>query len=111
MFTVAICDDDKIVLSSIQKCIEEFATENNISITVDLYDSGKKLLETSLKYNVIFLDIILQTENGIDIGTQLRKLNAFTYIIYITKKLFITNLMTFLFMNHKIMIPFILRVS
>ena len=84
MFTVAICDDDKIVLSSIQKCIEEFATENNISISVDLYDSGKKLLETSLKYNVIFLDIILQTENGIDIGTQLRKLNAFTYIIYIT---------------------------
>ena len=48
MFTVAICDDDKIVLSSIQKCIEEFATENNISISVDLYDSGKKLLETSL---------------------------------------------------------------
>ncbi len=46
MFTVAICDDDKIVLSSIQKCIEEFATENNISISVDLYDSGKKLLET-----------------------------------------------------------------
>ena len=83
MFTVAICDDDKIVLSSIQKCIEEFATENNISISVDLYDSGKKLLETSLKYNVIFLDIILQTENGIDIGTQLRKLNAFTYIILI----------------------------
>lgn len=82
MFTVAICDDDKIVLSSIQKCIEEFATENNISISVDLYDSGKKLLETSLKYNVIFLDIILQTENGIDIGTQLRKLNAFTYIIF-----------------------------
>ena len=84
MFTVAICDDDMIVLSSIQKCIEEFATENNISISVDLYDSGKKLLESSLKYNVIFLDIILQTENGIDIGTQLRKLNAFTYIIYIT---------------------------
>lgn len=50
MFTVAICDDDKIVLSSIQKCIEEFATENNISISVDLYDSGKKLLESSLKY-------------------------------------------------------------
>ena len=49
MFTVAICDDDKIVLSSIQKCIEEFATENNISISVDLYDSGKKLLESSLK--------------------------------------------------------------
>lgn len=81
------------------------------------------------------MDIILQTENGIDIGTQLRKLNAFTYIIYITnykqyhetahnnvhsfafltkpisKKSFINNLMTFLFMNHKIMIPFILRVS
>lgn len=135
MFTVAICDDDKIVLSSIQKCIEEFATENNISISVDLYDSGKKLLESSPKYNVIFLDIILQTENGIDIGTQLRKLNAFTYIIsteiinnimkrhiimYILlhsllsqfqKKSFINNLMTFLFMNHKIMIPFILRVS
>ena len=131
MFTVAICDDDKIVLSSIQKCIEEFATENNISISVDLYDSGKKLLETSLKYNVIFLDIILQTENGIDIGTQLRKLNAFILqiinnimkrhiIMYILlhsllsqfqKKSFINNLMTFLFMNHKIMIPFILRVS
>ena len=75
MFTVAICDDDKIVLSSIQKCIEEFATENNISISVDLYDSGKKLLESSLKYNVIFLDIILQTENGIDIGTHSIKLS------------------------------------
>ena len=49
MFTVAICDDDKIVLSSIQKCIEEFATENNISISVDLYDSGKKIVRIITK--------------------------------------------------------------
>lgn len=84
MFAIAICDDDKSILNSIQKYIREFATENNILVSVDLYDSGKELLKTSQKYNVIFLDIILQAENGIDIGTLLRKKNTFTYIIYIT---------------------------
>lgn len=73
MFTIAICDDDKSILDSIHKYIKEFASENNLSVSVDLFDSGRELLNSSLKYNIIFLDIILQTENGIDIGTILRK--------------------------------------
>lgn len=84
MFTIAICDDDKAIRYFIQKCIKEFAAENSISVSIDLFDSGKKLLNSSLKYNIIFLDIILQTENGIDIGTLLRKNNTPAYIIYIT---------------------------
>lgn len=84
MFTIAICDDDKSILDSIHKYIKEFASENNLSVSVDLFDSGRELLNSSLKYNIIFLDIILQKENGIDIGTILRKSNSFVYIIYIT---------------------------
>ena len=68
MFTIAICDDDKNILVSIKKYIEEFAIENNMSVSIDLFHSGRELLKSSLKYNIIFLDIILQEENGIEVG-------------------------------------------
>ncbi len=84
MFTIAICDDDMKVLDSIQTYINEFAAENRISVSVDIFTTGTELLRSSTKYNIIFLDIVLQAENGIDIGTQLRKKNTLVYIIYIT---------------------------
>ncbi len=84
MFTIAICDDDKNILVSIKKYIEEFAIENNMSVSIDLFHSGRELLKSSLKYNIIFLDIILQEENGIEVGNLLRKRNTLVYIIYIT---------------------------
>lgn len=84
MFTIAICDDDMNILVSIKKYIEEFARENKISVSIDLFNSGRELLKSSLKYNIIFLDIILQAENGIEIGNLLKKRNTLAYIIYIT---------------------------
>lgn len=84
MFTIAICDDDKSILISIKKYIEDFAIENKISVSIDLFNSGRELLKSSLKYNIIFLDIMLQAENGIEIGNLLKKRNILAYIIYIT---------------------------
>lgn len=84
MLTIAICDDDKGILSSIKQHVEEFAMENNISVSIDLFDSGSNLLKSSSNYKIIFLDIILQTENGIEIGNLLRKKHPLAYIIYMT---------------------------
>lgn len=135
MFTIAICDDDMKVLDSIQTYINEFAAENRISVSVDIFTTGTELLRSSTKYNIIFLDIVLQAENGIDIGTQLRK-KIHLYILYILliieniirthiiqcilshslpnqfpKLTFTSSLTIYLFMSHKSIHLFTLHVS
>lgn len=84
MLNIAICDDDKETLLTIKSYINEYAIEKGVSIAVDIFLSGKDLLNTPLNYNIFLLDIILESENGIEIGKALRKRNQNAQIIYIT---------------------------
>lgn len=81
MFKIAICDDDKKIIYEIKKAIEEYKEEKfNISI----YNSGEDLLAVEEKFDIIFLDIEMNTMNGIEIAKVIRKYDKEVKIIYVT---------------------------
>lgn len=87
--TIAVCDDEKVIADQLAGMIKAYITEQGLDeqITVDIYYSAFAL-ETAVDdgnlYDLIFMDIILQKENGIRLSqTIIQKLNH-VKIVFIT---------------------------
>ncbi len=88
---IAICDDMKDICSYLETIIFEYRELRNIIVDVEVYNEGESLvadLKKGYSFDLIFLDIELNTTDGIKIGEIIR--NDFddylTKIIYISSK-------------------------
>lgn len=80
MFQIAVCDDEKTIAIQIAEMIKDILPDCNIS----KYLSGEDLLESYIKFDIIFLDIQMENMSGIEIAKELRKRGENTIIIFIT---------------------------
>lgn len=90
MLKVAVCDDEKAVLSEVRLWLNEYEKINGNKIKVDIFEKGEDLIsniESNINYDLIFLDIELITMTGIDVGKIIR--NDFND--YVSKIAFITS--------------------
>lgn len=90
---IAICDDDNILCSRLESIISKILETMSVSYNIDVYYDGSHLynhLETATKkpYNLIFLDIEMPEQSGIDTGNQLRTAlnDQTTQLVYISSK-------------------------
>ncbi len=83
---IAICDDDKNDLIYINKSIEKAFKIKNFKSEINLYLNAEQLLKDNLKckYDVIFLDLDMPIINGMDVASQINKLNESTEIVFVT---------------------------
>ena len=80
MFQIAVCDDEKIIVRQIGDMIKDILPNCNIS----QYLSGGDLLESYVKFDIIFLDIQMENMSGIETAKELRNRGEDTIIIFIT---------------------------
>ena len=81
---IAVCDDDPIILKQMQSYLSQLESDFKEHFDVFLFDNGEDILKSvPLDVQVIFLDIELQSMNGIDIAAKLREKMDF-YLIFIT---------------------------
>lgn len=77
---VAICDDEAIIANDIKKrllgCRPDYIA--------DIYQSGKKLLESGQEYDLIFLDIEMQGLNGMETALALRNKGYEGNLVFLT---------------------------
>lgn len=87
MYRFAMCDDDREFCSFFETCLESVCREKKIDFTMSSFFDTKSF-ETSLKrgdeYELVFLDILLKDENGIDFARTLRLEKYGFDIIFIT---------------------------
>lgn len=84
MLQIALCDDETEELDLLGGMIAEYAHRNGLEATADSFQDGKSLLQSAKKFDVIFLDIQMGEENGIEIAKQIRESNKQVKIIYVT---------------------------
>jgi len=91
MFRIAICDDEPLICSQIERIVLDYGRKIFQNIEVDVYFSGEELyqyLENGTYYDMIYLDIELKKINGIDVGKRIRNdlKNDAVLIVYISGK-------------------------
>ena len=87
MFHMAICDDEAYFRKREKKLIEQYMEKRGYDCLIDLYSSGKQLLERTamdMPYDVIFLDISMEEMDGLETAGRIRTLSETVYIVFVT---------------------------
>ncbi|MPW26374.1 response regulator [Alkalibaculum sp. M08DMB] len=91
MFRIAICDDEHVICSQIEKIILENQKYITQEIQIEIFYSGEKLccfMENENDFDLIFLDIEMELLNGVEVGRKIREEmdNQITQIVYVSGK-------------------------
>lgn len=84
---ISICDDEKIFLDTIYQDVRKILDELDVNFSVNLYQTGKDFLEAYTKnpeVDIVFMDILLGSENGYQIASKIRASNQKIKIIFLT---------------------------
>lgn len=89
MFCVAICDDEEVLCSQIEKILQPCMEKG--ALKVDIFYDGESLCEAmsgGAHYDLIFLDIELEAMDGVAAGKKIRTelKNRRVQIVYISAK-------------------------
>ena len=84
---VAVCDDELQVLDKLSRFLEQYCEEYHREIEYELFQSPIELFAKMVQggcYDVLFLDILMKGENGIEVARELRKQDKNVKIIFLT---------------------------
>lgn len=87
MIKVAFCDDDMSVLEQLKGLLCQYCTEHNKEIEYAAFHSPSELMTEiakGVRYDILFLDIMLPDENGISIAKEIRQYDSVAKIIFLT---------------------------
>lgn len=81
---VAICDDMPEIVLELSQYIEAYFNRHNYNLSLFKFNSGSELLKSTEKYDLIFLDVEIGEENGIEVGKVLKERNPNAVIFIVT---------------------------
>lgn len=89
MIRIAICDDQEAICEQVEDILLKIGQACLYKIEIDVFYTGEELykhISDDIYYDIIFLDIELNTMDGIEIGCKIREElnNENTQIIYIS---------------------------
>lgn len=86
---IAICDDEKEIIEDLRQILIKLAAKYNEKLDIDGFCQSKELvmeIGNGEKYDMLFLDIQMPGESGIDLGKYIRNTleDNLTQIVYIS---------------------------
>lgn len=84
---IAVVDDEEIFLNQVSEVVKKELPEMGIArVQVDRFSSANEFFPSwsSQKYQVIFLDIYIDNDNGVDIARRIRETDEDVTIIFCT---------------------------
>ena len=87
MIKIGFCDDDISTLDELNALLGQYRLERNNDITYTTFQSPLELLteiEKGALFDILFLDVIMPGENGINTAKEIREHNDTVKIIFLT---------------------------
>jgi DNA-binding LytR/AlgR family response regulator len=84
---IAVCDDEHAQTEYTKMLVTKWASENNINITLDMFDSAenfKSARSEDKTFDILLLDIQMSGQNGVELAREIRKSDNKLSIIFIT---------------------------
>ena len=82
---IAVCDDESQICELLQDKIQKYSFEKKRRISIQTFDSGRKVLESDLRHiDVLFLDVDMPGMNGLETAKAIREQNKDMIIVFIT---------------------------
>ena len=75
MLNIAICDDDIQIAGQMEMMIQNIAKRNYVDTDIEVFWNGKSLADTVASgdsFDIIFLDIEMDKEDGISAAKRIR---------------------------------------
>lgn len=81
---IAICDDDGVFRTGLEKHLRNYFDERSTPLNFFHFSCGEDLLDCTMLFDLVFLDVEMGKINGIDTGKELKKNNPHNIIFVIT---------------------------
>lgn len=76
MWSIAICDDNAYDCDNLEELLEFYCREKSVAMESELFYDGSSLYEKmslGKRYDLIFLDILMDGMDGIEVGDEIRR--------------------------------------
>lgn len=86
-YKIGICDDMEQDIKYIASIVKKWAENENLSVDIDIFSSAESFLfqyAEQKDYDILLLDIEMQSMNGVELAKRIRKENDGVQIIFIT---------------------------
>ena len=84
MIKIAICDDEKQDRKKLHGMINKYMENLNMEYCLRQFESGEQFLTSGYIPDILFVDILMNEKDGIQVGMELKRTNRNILIIYIT---------------------------
>ena len=87
MIKIAFCDDDISVLNELRVLLDRYRVDRNQEIEYTAFQSPLELLaeiEKGTRFDILFLDVLMPGETGIDAAAEIRRYDTNVKIIFLT---------------------------
>ena len=81
---IVICDDDRAVQEILRHKIQSFCNDAQKACSIICCDSGEAVLHEEQEPDILFLDIQMPGETGMEIAAKLRQRRCRTVLIFVT---------------------------
>lgn len=88
MIRVAICDDEAVMLSQMERIVQQTFADNGISCELFCFQSGTEMLTVHREheFDIVFLDILMPDQNGFDVAKNIRTFSDKTLLLFVTSQ-------------------------
>lgn len=93
---IAIVEDEVEAQRTLQQCITQWAQRHHCPLDVDIFSDGTEILPYHAHYDIIFLDIMMPSTNGMETAQHIRTLDNDVIII------FVTNMVNYAIQGYKV---------
>lgn len=84
MITIGVCDDEPYMADLLAEKVSAFFEEKKVAADVFAFSSGRALLKSEQKLDILFLDIQMDAPNGFETAKELRKRGFQGFLLFVT---------------------------